>query len=197
MLCSDNMGRRKGAGRISGEVDEKVVWCVSDEVKGARCLLSPINESKHQTGCLPQVNPNFDTQCEVISPRCKYLLCNKRGSSTETDNYLLLWCWQNATSLTKWNWWLFHGASGLIWWLFFVYLFICVFFFLYYAVPEPRQQCGWDRQVHYMSPEFKVILCLLCLLRGAAASLRYSNTHSRAAKSSPISTPSEALRQQP
>lgn len=181
-LCSDNFRETK----LRGKVDEKVLWCVFDGVKAAQCLFSLINESKHQTGCIPQVNPNFDTQSGVISPRCKYLLCNKRGNSTETDNYLLLWRWQNAMSLTMCNWWLFHGASRLVWMCFclFIYLFFLNF---YRAAPEPRQSCGWDRQVHYMSQEFKVILCLLCLLSGAPASLRYSNTHSRAAKSSPIS----------
>ena len=63
------------------------------------------------------------------------------------------------------------------------YLFIYLSF--YHAEPEPRRSCGGDRQVHYMSQEFKVILCLLCLLSGAPASLRYSNTRSRIAKSSP------------
>lgn len=64
-------------------------------------------------------------------------------------------------------------------------LFIYLPAFFYHAEPEPRHSCGGDRQVHYMSQEFKVILCLLCLLSGAPASLRYSNARSRIAKSSP------------
>lgn len=151
---------------------------------GSKQLFSLINESKHQTGCIPQVNPNSDTRTGVISPRCKYLLCNKRGNGTETDNYLLLWRLQNATSLTMCNWWLFsRGLQAYLDVFLFIYLFHLHF---YHAEPEPRQSCGWDRQVHYMSQEFKVILRLLCLLSGAPASLRYSNARSRIAKSSPI-----------
>lgn len=69
------------------------------------------------------------------------------------------------------------------------YLVLSLSFFIYlhfyHAAPRQRRGCG--RQVHYMSQEFKVILCLLCLLSGAPASLRYSNARGRTAKSSPIS----------
>lgn len=132
-LSSDNFVRRK---YLRAELDEKVLWCVFDEVKGARCLLSLINESEHRTGCIPQVNPNFDTQCGVISPRCKYLLCNKRGNRTETDNYLLLWCWQNTMSLTMCNWWLFHGASRLIWLCFCLFIYLSAFFTMQRLSPD-------------------------------------------------------------
>lgn len=182
----------------SRQKKRKLFWRVFDGVKAARCLFALINESKHQTGCIPQVNPNFDTRTGVISPRCKYLLCNKRGNDTETDNYLLLWHLQNAMSLTMCNWWLFFtGPPGSKMCLcLFISLFICIlfspFFFLNNAEPELRRSRGWDRQVHYMSQEFKVILRLLCLLSGAPASLRYSNARSRIAKSSPITAPASA-----
>lgn len=120
--------------RKVGKRKRKLLWCVFDGVKAARCQLALINESKHQTGCIPQVNPNFDTSTGVISPRCKYLLCNKRGNGTETDNYLLLWHLQNAMSLTMCNWWLFFtGPPGSKMCLSsFLYLFICILFFLFF-----------------------------------------------------------------
>lgn len=122
-------GGFKGKKKQRGKVDEEVLCCVFDGVKAAQCLFSLIKEPEHQTGCITQVNPNFDTQSRVISPRCKYLLCNKRGNSTETDNYLLLWRWQNAMSLTMCNWWLFHRASRLIW--------MCSCLFIYFSAFLP------------------------------------------------------------
>lgn len=123
-LCSDNFRRTK---HREEKYMEKVLWWVCDGVKAAWCLFSLINESKHQTGYIPQVNPNSDTQSGVISPRCKYLLCNKRGNSSETDNYLLLWRWQNTMSLTMCNWWLFHRASRLIWMCFCLLIYLSPF----------------------------------------------------------------------
>lgn len=96
--------------------------------RGQSSIVSVLaNKWEHQTGCIPQVNPSFDTQSGVISPRCKYLLCNKRGNSTEIDNYLLLWRWQNAISLTMCNWWLFHRASKLIWMCFCLSIYLSAF----------------------------------------------------------------------
>lgn len=60
-----------------------------------------------------------------------------------------------------------------------VFLFIYLFHLhFYHTEDEPRWSCGRDRQVHYVSQEFKVILCLLWLLSGAPLSLRYSNARS-------------------
>lgn len=136
----------KNENEKQGKVKMKTKSC-GDGVKAARCLFALINESKHQTGCIPQVNPNFDTQSGVISPRCKYLLCNKRGNSTETDNYLLLWRWQNASSLTMCNWWLFHRASRLIWMCWFIYLFIYSCHFFFFSLNHTVQCLCPDRAV--------------------------------------------------
>lgn len=59
--------QKKKRKEISGEEksswEKKVLWCVFfvffDGVKATRRLFALINESKHQTGCIPQVNPNF------------------------------------------------------------------------------------------------------------------------------------------
>lgn len=64
----------------------------------------------------------------------------------------------------------------------FIY-FICIFFF-------PRR--GADRQVHYMSQEFRVMLRLPWLLSSAAASPRYSSAGSGVAKSAGVPVPGAA-----
>lgn len=65
----------------------------------------------------------------------------------------------------------------------FIYLF---HLHLRRAAPRLEWSRAGDRQVHYTSPEFKVMLCLLWLLSSALASLRYPNARGRIAKSGPI-----------
>lgn len=52
--------RKEISGEEKSSWEKKVLWCVFfDGVKATRRLFALINESKHQTGCIPQVNPNF------------------------------------------------------------------------------------------------------------------------------------------